>query len=55
MGDLNYGIVLPNWEVEGDTERLVEYGVAAEEAGWNGVFIGDHLIYPPDETDPGEM
>lgn len=40
---LNYGIVLPNWEVDGDTEQLVEYGVAAEEAGWDGVFLADHL------------
>jgi hypothetical protein len=43
MGDVNYGIALPNWQVEGDTERLVEYGVAAEEAGWDGVFLSDHL------------
>jgi hypothetical protein len=43
---LNYGIVFPNWVVEGDTEELVAYGVAAEQAGWDGVFLADHLIYP---------
>lgn len=57
MADLKYGIVLPNWEVEGDAERLVEYGVAAEEAGWDGVFLADHLALGgedgyPDFPDP---
>ena len=27
--------------------RLVDAGVAAEEAGWDGVFLADHLIFPP--------
>lgn len=51
--ELNYGIALPNWIVEGDAERLVEFAVAAEEAGWDGVLLADHLMYPPlgpDET-----
>lgn len=43
---LNRGIVLPNWVVDGDAQRLVEYAVAAEEAGWDGVFLADHLIFP---------
>lgn len=47
MDNTKYGFVLPNWEVQGDTERLVEYGVAAEEAGWDGVFLADHLMFPP--------
>lgn len=49
MSGLNYGIVLPNWEVEGETERLVEYGVAAEEAGWDGVLLADHLVMGGEE------
>jgi hypothetical protein len=50
MDSLNYGIVLPNWEVGGDTAKLVEYGVAAEEAGWDGVLLADHLAMGgPDE------
>ncbi|MEF8906510.1 MAG: LLM class flavin-dependent oxidoreductase [Haloarculaceae archaeon] len=52
MNDLNWGIVLPNWEVQGDTERLVEYGVAAEEAGWDGVFLADHLAMGGDDGHP---
>lgn len=50
--NLNHGLVLPNWEVDGDTERLVEYAVAAEAAGWDGVFLADHLVFPPRR--PGE-
>lgn len=44
---LRHGLVLPNWAVDGETDRLVEYAVAAEEAGWDGVFLADHLIFPP--------
>lgn len=29
MPDLQYGIALQSWEGEGDTEQLVEFGVAA--------------------------
>jgi hypothetical protein len=53
MPDLKYGIVLPNWEVEGETERLVEYGVAAEKAGWDGVFLADHLAMGGEDGYPG--
>lgn len=42
--ELKHGIVLLNGLVDGDAERLVEYGVAAEEAGWDGVFLADHLV-----------
>lgn len=52
MGDLKYGIVIPNWEVGGDTERLVKYGVAAEEAGWDGIFLADHLAMEAEEGHP---
>lgn len=27
--------------------RLVDAAVAAEESGWDGVFLADHLIFPP--------
>lgn len=52
MGDFKYGIVLPNWEVDGETDRLVEFGVAAEEAGWDGVFLADHLSMGGDDGYP---
>lgn len=46
---MKYGIVLPNWVVEGDPGLLVECGELAEEAGWDGVFLADHLIPPTEE------
>lgn len=46
---VNYGIVLPNWIVGPDTDQLVEFAVAAEEAGWDGVFLADHLMFPHGE------
>lgn len=48
---LNHGIVLANMADVADTETLVEYGKAAEESGWDGVFLIDHLIYPPEQHD----
>lgn len=53
--ELNYGLMLPASPALADTDSVVECAVAAEEAGWDGVFIGDHLIYPWDEPDPEDM
>lgn len=50
-GGLNYGIVLPNWIVGADTSQLVEFAVAAEEAGWDGVYLADHLAFPHADYD----
>lgn len=44
---VRHGLVIPNWEAGSDVGRLVEVAVAAEEAGWDGVFLADHLIFPP--------
>ena len=44
---LKHAIILPNWEVGGDTRLMVEYGVAAEEASWDGLLLADHLAFPP--------
>lgn len=52
MSELKHGIILPNWEVGGDTERLVEFGVVAEEAGWDGVFLADHLAMGGEDGHP---
>ena len=41
------GVVLPNWEAGDDPGLLVDAAVAAEESGWDGVFLADHLIFPP--------
>jgi alkanesulfonate monooxygenase SsuD/methylene tetrahydromethanopterin reductase-like flavin-dependent oxidoreductase (luciferase family) len=44
---VRYGLVIPNWEAGSDVGRLVEVAIAAEEGGWDGVFLADHLIFPP--------
>lgn len=49
--DPNHGIVLPQWVFGADADALVECAVAAEEAGWDGVFLADHLVFPP----PGDL
>ena len=42
---MKYGITLPLSGIEGDFEQLVEYAQIAEEAGWDGVFLEDYLVY----------
>lgn len=44
---MKHGLVLPNWEAGVEVSRLVAAAVVAEEAGWDGVFLADHLIFPP--------
>lgn len=38
------GIFIPNFGELADPSTLVDYAVAAEEAGWDGLFLADHLI-----------
>lgn len=40
------GLVLPNPVVGDDPAAMVDYAVAAEEAGWDGVFPWDVLVFP---------
>ena len=39
MAAMKYGIVLPY----GDARRCANLAALAEEAGWNGVFVGDAI------------
>jgi len=41
-----HGLILPNPAVGDDAAAMVEYAVAAEESGWDGVFLWDVLIWP---------
>ncbi|MCA1781357.1 MAG: LLM class flavin-dependent oxidoreductase [Dermatophilaceae bacterium] len=41
-----HGLILPNPAVGDDAAAMVHYAVAAEESGWDGVFLWDVLIYP---------
>lgn len=54
--DVNHGIVIGNVPYfDGDSAAIVEHAVAAEEAGWDGVFMGDHLCYSPDDQPQAEF
>ncbi|MGC5583740.1 LLM class flavin-dependent oxidoreductase [Ornithinimicrobium sp. W1665] len=41
-----HALILPNPEVGDDAPAMVEYAVAAEESGWDGVFMWDVLVWP---------
>src|SRR5947209_1948818 len=40
---MQYGLSLPNGAV--DAGMLVDLGALAEEAGWDGVFLEDYIVY----------
>jgi alkanesulfonate monooxygenase SsuD/methylene tetrahydromethanopterin reductase-like flavin-dependent oxidoreductase (luciferase family) len=42
---MKYGIHCPNFGTYGDPRLLVELGREAEEAGWDGYFLWDHLLW----------
>ena len=45
-GDMKHGLFLPPFDGLADVERMAELAVRAEEAGWDGFFVWDHLRYP---------
>lgn len=46
-GGLRRGLILPSWVAGPDVGALVEAAVRAEAAGWDGVFLADHIVFPP--------
>lgn len=44
---MKYAIDIPNFGAFGDVHRLVELAREAEDSGWNGFFLWDHLNDPP--------
>src|SRR2546423_12702723 len=44
-GEPHYGVGVPNVGPFGDPLLLVELAMAAEEHGWDGFFVWDHLLY----------
>jgi alkanesulfonate monooxygenase SsuD/methylene tetrahydromethanopterin reductase-like flavin-dependent oxidoreductase (luciferase family) len=42
---MSYAVGLPNVGEFGNPTVLVELGVSAEEHGWDGVYLWDHLLY----------
>ncbi len=50
---MKYGIYLPNFGPYGDAETLANLARDAEDAGWDGFFIWDHVAgWPLDFVDP---
>jgi alkanesulfonate monooxygenase SsuD/methylene tetrahydromethanopterin reductase-like flavin-dependent oxidoreductase (luciferase family) len=45
MARVRYAVGLPNVGEFGDTRVLVELAVLAEEHGWDGVYLWDHVLY----------
>jgi len=43
---MKHGLFLPPFDGLADVERLADLAVVAEEVGWDGFFIWDHLRYP---------
>ncbi len=41
---MRYAVNLPNLGTLADPQLAVEVAVAAEEAGWDGVFVWDHIL-----------
>jgi alkanesulfonate monooxygenase SsuD/methylene tetrahydromethanopterin reductase-like flavin-dependent oxidoreductase (luciferase family) len=42
---MQYGLYLPNFGDETNPKALAELAKAAEEAGWDGFFLWDHMLY----------
>ncbi|HTO08666.1 MAG TPA: LLM class flavin-dependent oxidoreductase [Myxococcota bacterium] len=51
---MKYGLYLPNFADFGDARVLVELAQLAEESGWDGFFLWDHIARPgaPPVVDP---
>jgi alkanesulfonate monooxygenase SsuD/methylene tetrahydromethanopterin reductase-like flavin-dependent oxidoreductase (luciferase family) len=45
---VKHGIFLPPFGAFGDPQTLVDLAVAAEQAGWDGFFLWDHLVHRVD-------
>jgi alkanesulfonate monooxygenase SsuD/methylene tetrahydromethanopterin reductase-like flavin-dependent oxidoreductase (luciferase family) len=44
---MRFAVGIPTVREYGDPALLVQLGRSAEEAGWDGVFLWDHLVYRP--------
>ena len=42
---LRRGLFLPPFDPLADAATVAELAVSAEAAGWDGVFVWDHLLY----------
>ncbi|HVB71810.1 MAG TPA: LLM class flavin-dependent oxidoreductase [Acidimicrobiales bacterium] len=44
---MRYGLFLPPFDELADPHRLMDVAASAEAAGWDGMFLWDHLDYVP--------
>jgi alkanesulfonate monooxygenase SsuD/methylene tetrahydromethanopterin reductase-like flavin-dependent oxidoreductase (luciferase family) len=49
-GEVRHALFLPPFNALADPHALIELALAAEEAGWDGFFLWDHLLRPVDES-----
>ena len=47
---MQYAVSIPNFGSGGDPRTLVDLAVRAEEAGWDGFFVWDHILVDPSWT-----
>lgn len=45
---MKYGLSLPNFGILGDVRLLADLAAQAETAGWDGVFVWDHVARKPE-------
>ncbi len=43
---MRHALFVPPFDGLAEPDRLVELAVVAEEAGWDGLFLWDHLLFP---------
>lgn len=51
---LRFGFDFPPFGELADPRRMAELAIVAEEAGWDGVFVWDHVMYRAPVTDAGD-
>jgi alkanesulfonate monooxygenase SsuD/methylene tetrahydromethanopterin reductase-like flavin-dependent oxidoreductase (luciferase family) len=49
--DVRHGISIPPYDELSDPNLIAELAAAAERRGWDGVFVWDHVMRPPEETE----
>jgi alkanesulfonate monooxygenase SsuD/methylene tetrahydromethanopterin reductase-like flavin-dependent oxidoreductase (luciferase family) len=47
LNDVRFGLFFPQFDELADPDRLAELAVVAEEAGWSGFFLWDHMLARP--------
>jgi alkanesulfonate monooxygenase SsuD/methylene tetrahydromethanopterin reductase-like flavin-dependent oxidoreductase (luciferase family) len=50
LADVHHALSLPPFGVLSDPSALVDVAIAAEERGWDGVFLWDHLLRPLEQA-----